>query len=102
MRQVLWAQIIRVVSLCVFIATTLTGGALAASSNSQFIKYPGFINPDAAIEVIHDKGLVSELIVSCGDGRSGILTASRIERIVCGPDYRCTKSLKEAVARICR
>ncbi len=76
--------------------------AVANSSHSQFIKYPAFVNRDATVEVIHDKGLVSELIVNCGGGRSGILTTSRADGLVCGPQHRCVKNLAEAVRRLCR
>ena len=78
------------------------GGALAASSHSEFIKYPAFVNPEATVEVIHDKGLTSELIVNCGGGRTGILTVSKVDRLVCGPDYRCGKDLAVAINRLCR
>lgn len=97
MRQICW-----VVFMCTAACAAFTSHALATSAHSQFIRYPGFLKPGAAIGVIHDKGLVTELIVDCGDGRSGILTASKIERVVCGPDHRCTNDLARAVRRLCR
>ena len=92
----------RTLGFAMVIAAPLCSPAIAASSHSQFIKYPAFVNRDATVEVIHDKGLVSELVVNCGGGRSGILTTSRIDGLVCGPKHRCVKDLAEAVRRLCR
>lgn len=92
----------RTQALAMVIAAALCSPAIAASSHSQFIKYPAFVNRDARIEVIHDKGLVSELVVNCGGGNSGILTRSHIDGLVCGPKHRCVKDLAEAVRRLCR
>ena len=92
----------RTLGLVMVSAAVLSSPASAASSHSQFIKYPAFVNRNATVEVIHDKGLVSELVVNCGGGRSGILTTSRIDGLVCGPKHRCVKDLAEAMRRLCR
>ena len=77
--------------------------ALAATSaHSIFRKYPGFRTPGTKIEMVHDKGLTLELIVNCGQGRYGILTVSKPERLICGPDRRCVKDIDQAVRRLCR
>jgi len=76
--------------------------ALAATSHSEFIEYPAFREANAEVEMIHDKGLVAEVVVNCGGGETGILVLSKIEKRVCGPDHFCTPSLKTAIRRLCR
>ena len=79
-----------------------SAGASTASHTQQFTYYPAFRQPAASrIEVIIDKGLISELIVNCGSGQTGILRASKVERLVCLPDHRCVGDVPTAVARLC-
>ena len=79
-----------------------TGALAATSAHSIFRKYPGFRIPGTKVEMVHDKGLTLELIVNCGQGRYGILTVSKPERLICGPDGRCVRDLDHAVRRLCR
>lgn len=84
--------------------------ANSSTSHSIYIEYPAFraLNPPvdprshATIDMINNKGVVNELLINCGGGRSGILIESKIEGLFCGPDHYCVSSLKTAVRRLCR
>ncbi len=83
---------------------------MSSTSHSLYIEYPGFrqFNPkidrrsSARIDMIDNKGVVNELLINCGDGRSGILVESKMEGLYCGPDHHCVPNLGRAVARLCR
>jgi hypothetical protein len=84
-----------------------TPAATAAISQSEpspsakgFRYYPGYSQPGGMIEVVHDKGLMLELIVRCPVG-VGIITFSRVEGMYCLPNHRCTGDLDTALYRLC-
>ncbi len=74
--------------------------ASARSVHSEFRSYPAFRGSTGRVEAIHDKGLMLEIIVKCNDG-AGIITASKVEGLFCGPKHKCTKNLKSAVQQLC-
>ena len=101
---------LKIVGLAAVAASVMNSAAISATSHSVFIYYPAFrrSNPPvdprshATVDMIHDKGVVNELLINCGGGRSGILIESKIEGLFCGPDHHCALSLKTAVRRLCR
>lgn len=102
--------ILSFLGLCLVSAGLMSAPATASTSHSLIIEYPGFrqFNPridrssGARIDMINNKGVVNELLINCGDGRSGILIESKIEGLYCGPDHRCVPNLVRAVRRLCR
>lgn len=88
----------------------MNSAANSSTTHSIYIEYPAFrtSNPPvdprslATIDMINNKGVVNELLINCGGGRSGILIESKIEGLFCGPDHDCVSSLKTAVLRLCR
>lgn len=101
---------LKVLALCAVAVSMMTSPVVASTSHSLYIYYPAFrpTNPpveartNATIDLINDKGVVNELLINCGGGRSGILIESKIEGLFCGPDHHCASSLKTAVRRLCR
>ena len=89
-------------ALAALVAAHPFSARAATSAHSIFREYPVFRMPGKKIEMIEDKGLTLELIVNCGEGRFGILTISKPERLICGPDHRCVRDLNRAVERLCR
>jgi len=71
-----------------------------AALTSQFALYPGFLNSEARVQAFTDKGPVYELVVSCGRGVA-IISYSKGERLYCGPDGKCTRSLRQVLSRVC-
>lgn len=81
--------------------TSVMSPVSAKSTHSEFIYYPAFDKTGATVEAIRDKGLVQELHVKCRSG-VGIITYAKPDNAYCGPDHRCSKSLRGAVNRLCR
>jgi hypothetical protein len=76
-----------------------------ASGRRTYIQYPAFgdrlpLRGPGRVEMAHDKGLVVELTIRCG-AMSAIVTYSRIERLYCGPDHRCSPRLADAARSAC-
>lgn len=91
-------------------ASLTVSSAVARPSHSIFIYYPAFraASPaveaptNATIDMVDDKGVVNDLLINCGGGRSGILTESKIEGLFCAPDHYCLSDIKAAIRRLCR
>lgn len=75
--------------------------SIGVAAAAAFIEYPVFVQPDAQVEAVVDRGPIKELIVRCPRG-SGILSYSKIERTFCTPDWRCGPGLEDAIGRLCR
>ena len=77
--------------------TTLTL-VLLATGASGLTDYPAFIQPNARVEAVIDRGPIRELIVKCGGG-TAILSYSKVERLYCDPHLKCHPDLGVVVAR---
>ena len=82
-----------------FAATTLP-------AHAGFRAYPGFLDPYAKVEMVHDKGLMMEIVVRCrrkanGAISPGILSYSKVERLFCSSKGRCTTSAQRAARDTC-
>ena len=82
--------------------TSLTLALLAtgATGASGLTDYPAFIQPNARVEAVIDRGHIQELIVKCGAG-TAILSYSKVERLYCDPHLRCHPNLGVVVKRTC-
>ena len=79
---------------------------LAAPAHAGFRAYPGFLDPYAKVEMVHDKGLMMEFVVRCrrkadGSISPGILSYSKVERLFCSSKGRCTSDAKRAARHTC-
>ena len=88
------------------LAIAATFAALAAPAQAGFRVYPGFLDPYAKVEMVHDKGLVMEIVVRCrrkADGQisPGILSYSKVERLYCSSKGRCGRSPLAAARHTC-
>ena len=58
-------------------------------------------DPDhARVEVLSDKGLIVEMVVSCPKGVA-MVSFSKVERLFCGPDHTCARDLGDVVRKSC-
>lgn len=79
---------------------------LSAASASNFTLYPGFVDPDAIVEMTTDKGLVVEVVLRCdrkpnGQIVAGIMTYSKIEKLYCSSKHRCFRDAAAAYEDTC-
>lgn len=79
---------------------------LSAASAGNFSLYPGFVDPDAIVEMTTDKGLIVEVVLRCdrrADGEiiAGIMTYSKIEKLFCSSKHRCFRDAVEAYEDTC-
>ena len=79
---------------------------LAVPAHAGFRAYPGFLDPYAKVEMVHDKGLMMEITVRCrrkanGAISPGILSYSKVERLFCSSKGRCTTSPVRAARDTC-
>jgi hypothetical protein len=74
--------------------------SLGFAAAATFSEYPVFVRPGSRVEAIIDRGTINELIVRCDRG-SGILSYSKIEKLYCTPDHRCTRGRDTAIRRLC-
>ena len=80
--------------------------ASLAPAHAGFRAYPGFLDPYAKVEMVHDKGLMMEIVVRCrrkanGAISPGILSYSKVERLFCSSKGRCTTSAQRAARDTC-
>lgn len=75
--------------------------AALAVMAATFNIYPGAKAPNPAIEAMVDRGPIVELIVRCPAG-TAIISYSKMERLYCGPDLVCGRSMTTVVRRVCR
>ena len=78
----------------------------SAASAQNFSRYPGFLDPDATVEMTTDKGLILEIVLRCefkSDGQiaPGIMTYSKIEKLYCSSKNRCFRHVDDAVEDTC-
>ncbi len=73
----------------------------SSPSHKGFIRYPRWATGAGRIEAAHDKGLIIEMIVRCQNG-AGIVVASKVDGLYCGPKHRCTSDLSLAISRVCQ
>ena len=87
------------------LATVLPAFAQSVPAGG-FRTYPGFLDPYAKVEAVHDKGLMMELIVRCSvkaDGTisPGIMSYSKVERLFCSSRHRCFSDPVRAARDTC-
>jgi hypothetical protein len=51
--------------------------------------------------MVHDKGLMLELIVKCSRGVA-IVTFSKTEGLYCDPQHHCSSNLRGTIGRACQ
>ena len=78
----------------------------ASAADAGFRAYPGFLDPYAKVEMVHDRGLTMEIVVRCrrkanGAISPGILSYSKVERLFCSSKGRCTGSARRAAQDTC-
>ena len=71
-----------------------------ALSAGIFTIYPGFIDPQAKVQVATDKGPIVELVIACGRGE-GVMSFSKIDRKFCIPNSSCYNSFSVAYVELC-
>ncbi|EFL88067.1 hypothetical protein [Ahrensia sp. R2A130] len=89
------------------LAAALIFSASAASSAqaANFTLYPGFLDRDAFVEMVTDKGLILEIVLRCerkgNKVRAGIITYSKHEGLFCDSKLRCTRDAGRAADNTC-
>ncbi|MFM1814618.1 MAG: hypothetical protein RLZ98_1313 [Pseudomonadota bacterium] len=73
----------------------------AGEARPGFRTYPAFPNGGAVVEMVHDKGLMLELIVKCSRGVA-IVTFSKTEGLYCDPQHHCSSNLRGTIGRACQ
>ena len=79
---------------------------IATSAQAEgFRTYPGFVDRNGTVEMVHDKGLMLELHVRCdirrGKVGAGIMTYSKVERLFCSSRHRCSRDPIRALRDTC-
>ena len=92
------------VLLAAFAALVVSAPVSAGAGG--FRTYPGFLDPEGVVEMVHDKGLMLELHVRCsrkpnGQIRAGIMSYSKVEQLFCSSRHRCFRSPVRAVRDTC-
>ena len=90
-------------------STLVLAAAVAATTlpaHAGLRAYPGFLDPYAKVEMVHDKGLMMEIVVRCrrkanGEISPGILSYSKVERLFCSSKGFCTRSPVRAARDTC-
>ena len=90
---------------------TLLAAALLVSATASAVQardfrfYPGFLDRDAFVEMVTDKGLIFEIVVRCerkgNKVRAGIITYSKHEGLFCDSRLRCTRDAGRAADNTC-
>ena len=80
--------------------------ATLAPANADFRLYPGFTDKNAIVEMTNDKGLIIEITLRCaqsasGQVKPGIMTYSKLERLFCDPNLRCSRDAGRVFERTC-
>jgi hypothetical protein len=81
--------------------TQMAASFLLVALASGFSLFPGFLDPNLTVQAISDKGPILELIISCHPGE-GIISVSKVDRLVCIPDASCYATIPEAVDHLCK
>lgn len=71
--------------------------SLLASTFTLYTREP---NSLPRIEAMTDRGPILEMIVQCRAG-TGIITYSKLEKLYCGPRWRCNRDLDIVLAALC-
>jgi len=79
----------------------MTFPVLLIFSANIFTIYPGFLNPEARVQVATDKGPVVELVIACKPGE-GIMSFSKVEKLFCVPDSSCYRNFNTAYRKLCQ
>lgn len=74
---------------------------VSAKPHSEYIRYPGFLDRNSLVEMERHRGLMTELVLRCRRGLA-IITYSKVEGLYCGPDHRCSSSLRRTAGQACR
>ncbi len=74
----------------------------AIGPTGVFSVYPSFGGHPAGsgVEVIVDRGPISELVINCRPG-SAIISYSKVERVFCTPSQGCHGTLGAAIEAVC-